>query len=285
MKPLYDVSHEAEMCACLAVCPTTREWAKIMHVTDDCCTHPVTKRAYIPLLAAGWQNTPEMQEMIYAPLGEAGGLYGTIADAIRFKLFPEWFKGEATGILQRFQCGAHKTFALWSRAALRYAAEQMNAGDVHKGMWYIAPIVAFGAAPRPSAAQLWLYSGWRFEDINTLSQDHAPMPEVLNDVLPKAQDMVSREEWMAWDENARYVYEERMGVAQELGMSADEAHRHAASEARIEQAALSKTDREIVSAASSLFNAEVIAIKTRTMTTTKEGMRVPVDITKEAIDG
>ena len=90
---------------------------------------------------------------------------------------------------------------------------------------------------------------------------------------------------MAWDENARYVYEERMGVAQELGMSADEAHRHAASEARIEQAALSGSDREIVSAACAIFNADVVAIKTRTMTTTEDGIRVPVDITKEAING
>lgn len=280
-----DIFHEVEMCACLAVCPTTREWAKIMHVGDECCTHPITKAAYPLLMAAGWQEVPHVLELVHKPLGEASGLYRSIAHAVESKLWPEWHKGEGNGILYRFQVGARETFPLWSRPVLRWAAERMNAGEWNKAMRYIAPIVSFGASPRAAAGKLWLYGGWRFEDINTLAQEHEDVPRVLREPLPKAADMVTPEEWAAWNADARYVYEERMGVADELGMDADEAHRQAASMARIEQAKPSPIVRQLIDTASTLFNADVVAIKPRTMTKDKDGLVHPVEITKEVCDG
>ena len=83
--------------------------------------------------------------------------------------------------------------------------------------------------------------------------------EVVGEPVPAGVDA---SEWGTWGEEARYVYLERVGVGDELGMDEEAARRRAGVEARMVQAGVPLDSWPLVGLTLETFEARILTVET-----------------------
>jgi hypothetical protein len=96
-------------------------------------------------------------------------------------------------------------------------------------------------------------------DANVLKVDVSEKP-----APPPVPAGVDAREWASWGEEARYVYEERMGVGTELGMTEAAASVQALTEARLAHAGVPSSAWSLVGKALATFEGcRIVSVKPR----------------------
>lgn len=265
------IDREIRMAACMAFCQQTRAWARHMRVGPQAVDNLAVSEAWVALIGCEGRLTVAVRKILEQPVKDASAQYESVAACVEAWLRPNHLMRNPHAVLGWFQSMAREVFWKWARDELDWALRtQREKGEetFREAMWRVWPIIAFGGANLDGCRTVFVVQDpivefvYR-EDMTMTNPSAGKIDDAIKSVPEQMPARLTKAEWDALGDDGQYVYQERMGIGDELGMFSEESHRFAITEARMESDRTPANTRMLIAAAQEAFGGELLSVRPR----------------------